>query len=231
MDYQVSSDLKSRILFEDNHLIVINKLPGEIVQEDKTGDITLLDEVKAFIKDRDSKPGNVFLGLPHRLDRPTSGTVILAKTSKALERLSAMFRDGSVDKYYWAITDKTLPEERGKLEHWIRRNEKENKSYAYIDQRQNTKKAELEYCLLGNSERYFLYEIRLITGRHHQIRAQLAACNVHIKGDLKYGFPRSNPDGGICLHSRRVLFTHPVSKEEICLEAPVPDDAIWKVFS
>ncbi len=230
MSFQAFSDLKNRILYEDNHIIVVNKLPGEIVQADKTGDRTLMDDVKDFIKQRDNKPGNVFLGLPHRLDRPTSGIVILAKTSKALERLSEMFRDGSVDKYYWAVVDKPMPHESGRLTHWIRRNEKENKSYAYTDEKQNTKKAELDYRILAKSEKYYLYEIKLLTGRHHQIRAQFAACNVHIKGDLKYGFPRSNQDGGICLHSHEVCLLHPVSKKEIKVIADPPEERIWQLF-
>ena len=227
---QVSSDIESRILYEDNHLLIINKLPGEIVQADKTGDITLIDVIKDFLKVKYSKPGNVFLGLCHRLDRPTSGIVVFAKTGKALERMSALFREGGVEKHYHAITDNTLPDVSGRLEHYIRRDEKQNKSFAYSSERPNTKKAVLEYSLLAESDRYYLYDIKLITGRHHQIRAQLAACNVHIKGDLKYGFPRSNPDGGICLHSHFISFVHPVSGKTIQLTAPEPDTKIWHLF-
>lgn len=222
--------LEDRILFEDNHLIVINKLPGEIVQGDKTGDVCLADDVKAYLKEKYNKPGNVFLGIPHRLDRPTSGIVIYCKTSKALERMNNLFREGKVDKYYWAITDNKMLEKDGRLEHYIVRNAEKNKSFAYKDSKPNSQKAVLEYRTLAASERYFLLEIKLITGRHHQIRAQLAACGVHIKGDLKYGFPRSNEDGGICLHSRCAVFEHPVTKDELKITAPVPESNIWHCF-
>lgn len=221
----------SRILYEDNHLIVINKLPGEIVQGDKTGDVTLADDVKAYLKEKYNKPGNVFLGIPHRLDRPTSGIVIYARTSKALERLNEMFRNNKVEKHYWAVCDKCPGSPSGKLEHFIVRDTAKNKSFAYSNERKDSQKAILEYTQIGQSDRYVLLEINLITGRHHQIRAQLAACGVHIKGDLKYGFPRSNPDGGICLHSRFAKFEHPVTKEIVCITAPVPNDRIWQVFS
>lgn len=222
--------IESRILYEDNHLIIINKLPGEIVQGDKTGDVTLAEDVKAYIKEKYDKPGNVFLGIPHRLDRPTSGIVVYAKTSKALERLNEMFRTGKVEKHYWAVCDKPLDSESGTLEHFIVRNQEKNKSFAYTTQKTGSQKAVLEYRQIGVSDKYVLLEINLITGRHHQIRAQLAACNVHIKGDLKYGFPRSNPDGGICLHSRYCSFEHPVSKQHIEITAPVPSDKIWTIF-
>ena len=222
--------LKDRILYEDNHLIVVNKLPGEIVQGDKTGDVCLADDVKAYLKETYNKPGNVFLGIPHRLDRPTSGIVIYCKTSKALERMNKMFRENQVEKYYWAITDHGLLNKSGRLEHYIYRDASKNKSFAYKEQRPDSQKAVLEYNELAVSDRYTLLEIKLITGRHHQIRSQLAACGVHIKGDLKYGFPRSNADGGICLHSRYAFFEHPVTKEEIKITAPVPNSTIWEYF-
>lgn len=237
------SDLASRVLYEDNHIIIINKLPGEIVQADKTGDITLADDVKAYLKEKYNKPGNVFLGLPHRLDRPTSGIVVFARTDKALSRLSQMFRDGKVDKFYWAIVDKPMTEQSGLLRHYIYRNTTKNKSFAYKPapdggapnlhgiRKGDLQEARLEYSQIGQSERYTLLQIHLLTGRHHQIRAQLAACGVHIKGDLKYGFPRSDENGGICLHSREISFEHPVSHEAVHVVAPVPEDRIWSYFS
>lgn len=237
------SDLASRVLYEDNHIIIINKLPGEIVQADKTGDITLADDVKAYLKEKYNKPGNVFLGLPHRLDRPTSGILVFARTDKALSRLSQMFRDGKVDKFYWAIVDKPMTEQSGLLRHYIYRNTAKNKSFAYKPapdggapnlhgiRKGDLQEARLEYSQIGQSERYTLLQIHLLTGRHHQIRAQLAACGVHIKGDLKYGFPRSDENGGICLHSREISFEHPVSHETVHVVAPVPEDRIWSCFS
>ena len=227
------TDIASRVLYEDNHIIIVNKLPGEIVQADKTGDATLLDDVRLYLKQKYSKPGNVFLGLPHRLDRPTSGIVVLAKTDKALSRLSVMFRDGKISKHYWAVVDRPMPAPSGELHHYIFRDAGKNKSFAYANpdgRKGDLQEARLEYRTIGRSERYTLLEINLLTGRHHQIRAQLAACGVHIKGDLKYGFPRSNPDGGICLHSREVSFIHPVSREPVHATAPVPPDPIWTFF-
>ena len=238
----MSTNLSSRILYEDNHLILVNKLPGEIVQADKTGDITLAADVKHYLKVRYNKPGNVFLGLPHRLDRPTSGIVVFARTDKALSRLSEMFRSGKIEKHYWAITDKAMPAERGELHHFLYRDTVKNKSFAYNPapgggkpslrgvKPEDLQSASLKYTLIGESERYLLYDINLLTGRHHQIRAQLAACNVHIKGDLKYGFPRSNPDGGICLHSHEISFAHPVGGAPVHVIAAPPDDAIWSFF-
>jgi len=223
-------NIENRILYEDNHIIVINKLPGEIVQGDKTGDITLAEDVQSYLKEKYNKPGNVFIGIPHRLDRPTSGIVIYAKTSKALERLNEMFRTGAIEKHYWAVCDKPLADTEGRLEHYLVRDSSKNKSFAYSVQKKDSQKAVLEYKQIGLSERYVLLEINLITGRHHQIRAQLAACGVHIKGDLKYGFPRSNPDGGICLHSRYASFIHPVTKQKVEITAPVPEDRIWHIF-
>ena len=220
------SDIAARILYEDNHLLVFNKKPGEIVQGDRTGDTPLSDILKAFIKQRDSKPGNVFLGVPHRLDRPVSGIVIFAKTSKALERLAAMFREGSVHKTYLALCCGQPWEEEGLLEDWLSRNEKQNKSYVVREGTAGAKLARLRYRLIQQTERYYLLEVELLTGRHHQIRCQLSHMGCPIKGDLKYGAPRSNPDGGICLHSRRAVFVHPVQKIEMTVEAPVPDS--WK---
>lgn len=227
---ELKMNIENRILYEDNHIIVINKLPGEIVQGDKTGDITLAEDVQSYLKEKYNKPGNVFIGIPHRLDRPTSGIVIYAKTSKALERLNEMFRTGAIEKHYWAVCDKPLADTEGRLEHYLVRDSSKNKSFAYSVQKKDSQKAVLEYKQIGLSERYVLLEINLITGRHHQIRAQLAACGVHIKGDLKYGFPRSNPDGGICLHSRYASFIHPVTKQKVEITAPVPEDRIWHLF-
>lgn len=228
------SDVSSRVLYEDSHIIIINKLPGEIVQADRSGDVTLMDDVKDYLKVKYGKPGNVFLGLPHRLDRPTSGIVVFARTDKALSRLSQMFREGKMEKIYWAVVDGPMTSPSGLLKHYIYRDTEKNKSFAYNSpdrRRGDLQEARLEYRTIGQSERYTLLEIHLLTGRHHQIRAQLAACGVHIKGDLKYGFPRSNPDGGICLHSREISFTHPVSREDIRVVAPVPADPIWGYFT
>ena len=222
------ADLASRILYEDNHLLVVNKKVGEIVQGDKTSDEPLTETYKAFIAQRDAKPGQVFMGLPHRLDRPVSGIVVLAKTSKALERLNAMFRDGSVDKFYWALVCNEPPQEHQLLEGMLWRNEKQNKSYMCRpgSAREDARSAKLEYTYLKRTERYFLVEVKLLTGRHHQIRCQLSDMGCPIKGDLKYGAPRSNPDGGISLHARRITFLHPVRKEMMTVEAPVPQS--WK---
>ena len=223
--------LQERILYEDNHLIIVNKLCGEIVQADKTGDRTLAEDVRQYLKEKYSKPGNVYLGIPHRLDRPTSGTVVFCRTEKALSRMNSLFRDGGVDKVYWAVCDKDPGDTEGRLEHWIKRNEQKNISRAYDREVSGSQKAVLEYKVIGKSDRYTLLQIHLLTGRHHQIRAQLAACGVHIKGDLKYGFPRSNPDGGICLHSRHIEFVHPVRKEEtVDITAPVPENDVWRFF-
>ena len=221
-------DRASRILYEDNHLLIVNKYPGDIVQGDKTGDECLTDIYKAFIAQRDNKPGKVFMGVPHRLDRPVSGICILAKTSKALERMSAMFRSGDIHKKYWALCCGKPDPTEGTLENWLVRNEKQNKSYAYDKERPGAKKAILKYRLRAESDNYMLLEVTLLTGRHHQIRCQLAHMGCPIKGDLKYGAPRSNPDGSISLLSRRVEFVHPVSKEPICVEAPVPNDRLWQ---
>ena len=218
------------VVYEDNHLIIVNKSSSEIVQGDKTGDKPLAEMVKEYIKQKYHKPGNVFLGVVHRLDRPVSGLVVFARTSKALARLNEMFRTKEVHKTYWAIVGNCPPTEEGEFVHWLVRNEKQNKSYAYDKEKPEAKKAVLDYKLIGRSERYFLLEVDLKTGRHHQIRCQLAKMGCPIKGDLKYGSPRSNPDGSICLHARRVRFVHPVSKQEIDVTAPVPEGNLWHSF-
>lgn len=222
------ADLQSRILYEDNHLLVVNKKVGEIVQGDKTSDEPLTEKYKAFIAMRDAKPGQVFMGLPHRLDRPVSGITVLAKTSKALERLSAMFRDSEVHKFYWALVCQEPQQEDALLENMMWRNEKQNKSYICRPgaARKDAKNARLKYRRIGRTDRYVLLEVELLTGRHHQIRCQLSNIGCPIKGDLKYGAPRSNPDGGISLHARRITFVHPVRKEPLTIEAPVP--VSWK---
>ena len=220
-----------KIVYEDNHVIIASKRSGEIVQGDKTGDRTLADDVKEYIKEKHAKPGNVFLGVTHRLDRPVWGLVVFAKTSKALARLNDMFRNGEVHKTYWAICQNAPAEPEATLTHWITRNEKQNKSYAYDREVPGSKKAVLHYRTISRSERYTLVEIELMTGRHHQIRCQLAKIGCPIKGDLKYGARRSNPDGSISLLARKVEFIHPVSKECICVESQVPDDNLWREIS
>lgn len=216
-------ELQDMILYEDNHLLVINKRVGDIVQGDKTGDEPVSEKYKAFIAMRDLKPGQVFMGVPHRLDRPVSGLTILAKTSKALERLNAMFRNGEVHKFYWALVCSEPVPQEGELNDWLLRNEKQNKSFVVRPGSSGAKEARLKYRLIGKTDRYYLIEVLLLTGRHHQIRCQLAHLGCPIKGDLKYGAPRSNPDGGISLHARRIKFVHPVRKEEMTIEAPVPE--------
>lgn len=223
-------DITPRILFEDNHLIIVNKLPSEIVQGDKTGDIPLTEAVKHYIGKKYNKPGNVFLGVVHRIDRPVSGIVVFARTSKSLARLNSMLQNRELKKKYWAVVKNPPAAASDTLVHFLRKNEKQNKSYIVPQGSQNCKRAELKYQLAGQSNDYYLIEVELITGRHHQVRAQLASIGCPIKGDLKYGFDRSNPDGSIHLHSRQVHFTHPVSKENIFLTAPVPKDNLWQVF-
>lgn len=218
------------VIYEDNHIILVNKASSEIVQGDKTGDTPLSETVKQYIKEKYHKPGNVFLGVTHRLDRPVSGLVLFARTSKALSRLNEMFKTKEIKKTYWAIVKNQPPAPAGELVHWLVRNEKQNKSYAYDREVKDSKKAILDYKVIGRSEHYYLLEINLQTGRHHQIRCQLAKMGCPIKGDLKYGAQRSNPDGSICLHARRIEFVHPVSKEKISFEAPVPESALWKSF-
>ena len=219
------------VVYEDNHIIVVNKTSSEIVQGDKTGDTPLSETVKQYIKEKYAKPGNVFIGVTHRLDRPVSGLVIFAKTSKALTRLNEMFRAGEVKKTYWAIVKEIPKEPEGELVHFLVRNEKQNKSYAYEKEVPGSKKAILYYRLIGRSQNYYLLEVDLKTGRHHQIRCQLAKMGCPIKGDLKYGFPRSNEGGGISLHARSITFKHPVSREMITITAKPPlNDPLWKVF-
>lgn len=218
------------VVYEDNHLIIVNKTASEIVQGDKTGDTPLSETVKAYLKEKYQKPGNVFIGVTHRLDRPVSGLVVFAKTGKALSRLNEMFRTGQVEKTYWAIVKNFPPSQEKILTHYMVRNEKQNKSYAYDKEVPNSKLAKLHYKLIGKSANYYLLEVNLMTGRHHQIRCQLAKIGCPIKGDLKYGAPRSNPDGSICLHARKVKLIHPVSKQFIEIEAPVPDNSLWHGF-
>lgn len=239
-----------KIIYEDNHIIAVSKTCHEIVQGDKTGDEPIPETLKRFIKDRDQKPGNVFLGVTHRLDRPTTGVVILAKTSKALERLNRMFANGDIHKTYWAIvsredlvkhinaTGNTLDNAANEavgfsedLTNWLTRNEKTNRSYAFDAPRADAKEAKLRYTVISTTDRYALLEVLLFTGRHHQIRCQLSHIGMPIKGDLKYGSPRSNPDGGISLHSRKANFIHPVSKEDITIIAPPPSDSLWSALS
>ncbi|MGM0636277.1 MAG: RluA family pseudouridine synthase [Bacteroidota bacterium] len=216
-----------QILHEDNHIIVVNKRPGDIVQGDKTGDKPLSEVIKSYLKEKYKKPGNVYLGVVHRLDRPTSGIVVFAKTSKALSRLNKMFAAKEVRKMYWAITKNKPESNKGKLVHFMKRNQKQNKSYAHKKEVENSKKAILNYHVIQTLKSYYLLEIDLETGRHHQIRSQLSSINCPIKGDLKYGFNRSNKDASIHLHAREIRFIHPVQKEEMHLIAPPPEDAIW----
>ena len=220
------------VLYEDNHIIAVNKTCNEIVQGDKTGDTPLSETVKAYIKQKYNKPGEVFLGVTHRLDRPTSGVVLFARTSKALTRLNEMFKSHEqIRKTYWAIVQGTPKVPEARLENWLVRNEAQNKSYIAKPGAKEAKQAVLSYKTLVRGDYYTLLEVNLETGRHHQIRCQLAAIGCPVKGDLKYGAKRSNPDGGICLHARRIEFVHPVSKQEICITAPVPDDALWHALT
>jgi len=213
--------MNPEILFEDNHLLIINKKAGELAQGDETGDIPLIDSLKDYIKERDNKPGNVFLGLVHRLDRPTSGVLIFAKTSKALTRMNEMFQKRNIDKG-------KPPKDFERLEHYLKKNPKNNKTTVYSKPTADAKKAILEYTYLGALDSFHCVEVKLFTGRSHQIRAQLSSVGSPIKGDLKYGAKRSNPDGSICLHAHRITFEHPVKKEEMTIVAPVPKDAIWQ---
>ena len=220
------------ILYEDNHLVIVNKQAGEIVQGDKTGDTPLSDFVKDWLKEKYNKPGNVYLGVVHRLDRPVSGVVLFAKTSKALPRLNKMFAEhNKVNKTYWAIVQNRPQEPQGTLTHWLTRQEKNNTARAYDREVPGSKKAVLDYELIASGDRYHLLEIHLHTGRHHQIRCQLAKIGCPIKGDLKYGAPRSNPDGSISLHARTLTLEHPVNHEIISVTAPVPDDTLWLALS
>lgn len=223
----LSNKSNLQILYEDNHIIVINKRAGDIVQGDKTGDIALSEIVKLYIKDKYKKTGNVYLGVIHRIDRPTSGIVIFAKTSKALTRMNSLFAKKEVNKTYWAIVKNPVVKKEDRLIHWLKKNPKNNKSTVFERETPGSKKGILNYKVLKELDNYCLLEINLETGRHHQIRAQLAKIGSPIKGDLKYGFNRSNIDGGICLHARNIEFIHPVKKESILITAPVPPDTIW----
>ena len=220
-----------KVLYEDNHIIIVSKSSSEIVQGDKTGDISLSDMVAAYLKEKYNKPGNVFVGVAHRLDRPVSGVVVFAKTSKALSRLNDMFRLGKVDKRYLAIVKNRPSEIESELVHYLVRNEQKNRSFAYNKEVPGSKKSILKYRLVGSSTNYNLLEIELMTGRHHQIRCQLSKMGMPIKGDLKYGAERSNPDGGISLHAYYIKFEHPVSHNTICVSAPLPNDALWSSFT
>lgn len=226
----ISDKNNLQILHEDNHIIVINKRVGDIVQGDKTGDKPLSEVVKEYIKDKYNKPGEVFLGVIHRLDRPTTGIVLFARTSKALTRMNALFSNRETQKTYWAVVKNKPENSEDKLVHYLKRNEKNNTSKAHINEVPESKIASLDYKIMASLQNYYGLEINLHTGRHHQIRAQLAAIGSPIKGDLKYGFDRSNPDGGIHLHARKLVFIHPVSKENIEITAPAPNDTIWNAI-
>jgi len=223
-------ELRNRILYEDNHLIVVNKMPAEIVQGDKTGDTPLSEWVKDYIAEKYQKPGNVFLGVVHRIDRPTSGAVVFARTTKSLTRLNAMFASRNLQKTYWAVAKWNLPDTQGTLRHFLKKDEAQNKSFVVAENVVGAKNAEMVYKVLAASDHYSLIEVELLTGRHHQIRAQLASLGCPIKGDLKYGAERSNPDGSIHLHARSLKFQHPVSKEFVTITAPVPDEPLWRFF-
>ncbi|MEP0211916.1 MAG: RluA family pseudouridine synthase [Cellulophaga sp.] len=227
----VSTPQNLQVLYEDNHLIAINKRVGDIVQGDKTGDAPLSDIVKAYIKEKYNKPGNVYLGVAHRLDRPTTGIVVFAKTSKALPRLNKLFAEKDAKKTYWAVVKQQPKKQKDTLVNWLKRNTKQNKSYANIKEVSDSKKAILDYSILKKLDNYYLLEINLQTGRHHQIRSQLSGIGCPIKGDLKYGFNRSNSDGGIHLHARKLSFIHPVKKEPLEIIAPLPIDPIWDACS
>ncbi|WP_339887050.1 RluA family pseudouridine synthase [uncultured Flavobacterium sp.] len=226
----ISTKDNLQILHEDNHIIVINKRVGDIVQGDKTGDKPLSEVVKEYIKDKYNKPGEVYLGVVHRLDRPTTGIIVFAKTSKALTRLNESFKNRETQKTYWAVVKNFPPKEKDTLIHFLKRNPKNNTSKAHTKEVPESKKASLDYSVIKKLDNYFTLEINLHTGRHHQIRAQLTAIGCPIKGDLKYGFDRSNPDGGIHLHARKLVLTHPVTKETVTFEAPVPNDVVWKAI-
>lgn len=219
------------VLYEDNHIIIVNKSSSDLVQGDSSGDEPLDAVVKQYIGEKYKKPGEVFLGVVHRLDRPVSGCVVYARTSKALTRMSELFRTRDVKKSYWAVVTERPPAEEGELRSFLKKNEAQNKSYVYDKEVKGSKEATLSYRIIGRSASYYLLEIDLQTGRHHQIRAQLAAAGCPVRGDLKYGSKRSNEGGGISLHARRISFIHPVKKEEVTVEAPLPDDKVWKLFT
>ena len=224
----ISNKDNLQVIFEDNHIIAVNKRVGDIVQGDKTGDIPLSEVAKQYIAEKYNKPGAVYLGVVHRLDRPTSGIVVFARTSKALSRLNKLFSERKTQKTYWAVVKNSPPKSSDTLIHYLKRNPKQNKSYAYKNEVPDSKKAILDYQVIKKLDRYSLLEIDLKTGRHHQIRSQLTAIGCPIKGDLKYGFDRSNKDGGIHLHSRKLVFIHPVKNEELILSAPTPKDVVWE---
>lgn len=225
------SNTKSMItLYEDNHLIAVYKDNSDLVQGDSTGDITLADKVKNYIKHTYNKPGDVYLGITHRIDRPVSGVVLFTKTSKALSRMNRMFQDGKVDKTYLAIVKERPPEDETELTHYLKKNEKQNKSYAHDVEVKGSKRASLKYRIVSRTDRYYLLSIDLLTGRHHQIRSQLAKIGCPIRGDLKYGYGRSNKDGGISLHAFKMSFVHPVKQENITITAPLPDNDLWQLF-
>lgn len=226
----VANQISQQVLYEDNHLLILNKRAGEIVQGDITGVEPLLERAKVYIKQKYSKPGNVFLGLPHRLDQPVSGAVIFARTSKALTRLNQMLHDREIMKIYWAVVKNRPSEDEGKLVHYMSRNREKNKSYAFESPRKNASRAELKYRLIASADHYHLLEVELMTGRHHQIRSQLSILGCPIKGDLKYGAPRPNEDASIHLHARKIEFAHPVSGIKISVIAPVPSDPLWEFF-
>jgi len=224
------NSIEKRVLFEDNHLIVFNKKSSEIVQGDKTGDEPLSEKLKTYLKKKYNKPGNVYMGVVHRLDRPVSGALIFAKTGKALSRLNNMIKERSINKTYWAIVKNKPEKENAHLINYLIKNQKKNKSFVCSEQTKNSLKAELIYNLIGKSDKFYLLEIQLLTGRHHQIRAQLAHIGSPIKGDIKYGYHTTNKDASINLHSRKIEFIHPVKKEKMEIIAPVPDDSLWKYF-
>ena len=226
----MSEAIKDRILYEDNHLLIVNKRSGELVQGDRTGDKPLVEIAKDYIKTEFNKPGEVFLGIPHRIDRPTSGIIVFSRTSKSLSRMTGLFRDKEVEKRYWAIVSTKPPKNSGRLTNMLLRNPKQNKSYVHNGNSKDAKEAVLDYSLIGKSDRYYLLEINLHSGRHHQIRCQLANIGSPIKGDLKYGYDRSNKDASISLHARSISFIHPVKKEEIKIIAPTPKDVLWDYF-
>lgn len=222
--------VSERILYSDNHIIAVNKLPSEIVQGDKTGDVPLSEIVKSYVKEKFNKPGNVYLGVIHRIDRPVSGAILFARTDKALSRMNKLIHDRKIKKMYYAIVRNQPPAESGRLENFLWKNEEKNKSFVVKETSTGAQKAELSYTLIGKSDSFYLLEVELHTGRHHQIRAQLAAIGCPIKGDLKYGSPRSNTDGSICLHARSIEFEHPVTHENIKIEAPLPKSDVWEFF-
>ncbi len=226
----IDFDTEKQVLYEDNHLIIINKYPSQIVQGDKTGDEPLSEHIKKYLKRKYNKPGNVFCGVVHRLDRPVSGALIFARTSKALARMNELIKNRGIKKIYWAVVKNPPPDQNGHLIHYIYRDQKKNKSFIVSENTKGAKRAELIYTYLQSSEKYHLLEIELLTGRHHQIRAQLAHIGCPIKGDVKYGFPRTNENASIHLHARSIEFLHPVKKEKIIIEAPVPFDPLWNYF-